>query len=441
MKKRPGALIKVAVRNIKRNGRRSLAALLSIAAGFAALNLFQGYISDAENMFEVTYSHRLMLGDLLIHKELAFKNGALADDPDEQLSPNDQTKIEKILQQTGQTENVVRFFNLSGLISNGSTNLVFIGYGYDLRRGREMRAPSWVWNTLAGTPLENNPDTVQLGRGLGRVLGCTLKGDAPPLTPAGGYDPVNRPFACHQPKIQLSVTTPAGQMNAETYSVSSLIDSVYREVDMRNVVLSLEHAQQLMGNTNITYYAARTKSGISGKDICRQLNKTFRDQNLPFIATEWKKHAFGEIFVQSMEFLGVFRSFTILVVLAIVVLSVLSTLIRLVQERTREIGTLRSLGFRPRLILGLFLAEVVLLAMLGNFVGAVISLVTAGLLNQLRVLYQIGILSERVPFHITLPVANFMYAATILTLLACAAGALATMRALRASIPDCLGNH
>jgi putative ABC transport system permease protein len=53
-----------------------------------------------------------------------------------------------------------------------------------------------------------------------------------------------------------------------------------------------------------------------------------------------------------------------------------------VAERTREIGTLRAIGTRPRLIRRLFLAEGLMLAIGGCLAGAVLSLVLRFILNH-----------------------------------------------------------
>jgi putative ABC transport system permease protein len=50
-------------------------------------------------------------------------------------------------------------------------------------------------------------------------------------------------------------------------------------------------------------------------------------------------------------------------------------------ERTREIGVLRSLGWRRRSILGLILREALLLGLLGGVVGVGIAFGTTALIN------------------------------------------------------------
>ena len=47
-------------RNVKKNWRHSLSALLSLSASFVSLVLFDGYIDDLKLMYEDSFRHRSM---------------------------------------------------------------------------------------------------------------------------------------------------------------------------------------------------------------------------------------------------------------------------------------------------------------------------------------------------------------------------------------------
>jgi len=63
--------------------------------------------------------------------------------------------------------------------------------------------------------------------------------------------------------------------------------------------------------------------------------------------------------------------------LAVIVggLGVMNTMLMSVLERTREIGVLRAVGWRRRVVMSLILREAVLLALLGGLAGALVALV------------------------------------------------------------------
>lgn len=428
--------IKVAFRNLMRHWRRSLGAILSIASGFAALNLFVGYIADAENVFQETYSKRLMYGDILVHRKDAYQEG-IWDDGTRVMEPAVQQKVEEILSKTGKIDSFVRFLNMTGMVSNGSVSTVFVGYGYDVESGKLMREPNWGWNTLAGHPL-SQPDTAVIGQGLGRILGCVPENKTPNISIHGGYPPIVNPFHCLSPNLELSVTNLTGQMNAVNVQIEGLLDAVYREADARFIALPLEKAQTLLDTKGISFYSLKLKDLSEKNEIVEQLQNSFKEFGLELKAVPWREHPYGDIYAHSMSFLNVFRNFTLAVTLAIVTLSVLSMFTRLVQERKQEIGTLRSIGFRPKQVFHLFLIEAILIAIMGDIVGLGVTLGATVSLNSAGILYKIGILSEKVPFHITLPLSNIAISALILTLLGCFAAWAAIRKTLKAKIPDCL---
>ncbi len=432
--------IRIAFRNLSRHWRRSLAAILSIASGFMALNLFEGYIADAENLFDITYSQRLMYGDILIQRKDAFQNG-MWDDGTHQISSLELEQLEKILNEFPEITNRVRFLNMNGLITNGQTTSVFAGLGYDIEAGHQMRLPSWEWNTVAGRPLDGRADAAVIGQGLGRILDCVPTQKFKLFQAKGGYTAENRPFRCRESRLQLSVTNLSGQINATTVAVEGIVDAVYSEIDNRFIAIPLAKAQVLVGTDGISYYATRLKDHSQSKAFVGRLNDRLARASLNLNSMHWKDHPYGDIYVRSMIFLNVFRLFTLAVVLVVVTLSVVSTLIRLVQERTREIATLRSLGFKSRQVLILFFLESIFLAALGNFSGAVGTWVLAAIANTANIYYKIGILAEDVPFHIILPLTQFVFSALVLTVLTIGATVVATRRSLRMKITEGLAFH
>jgi putative ABC transport system permease protein len=73
--------------------------------------------------------------------------------------------------------------------------------------------------------------------------------------------------------------------------------------------------------------------------------------------------------------------------LAIVVggISMMNTMIMSVYERTREIGTLRAVGWRRRRVLGMVLKESIVLSLLGTFVGLVSAVVFLWLMQSIPI--------------------------------------------------------
>jgi hypothetical protein len=61
----------IALKNVRRHWRHSLAAIISISAGFIALVVFQGYMENVRTMYLETFRTRFMYGDVIIENEKA----------------------------------------------------------------------------------------------------------------------------------------------------------------------------------------------------------------------------------------------------------------------------------------------------------------------------------------------------------------------------------
>lgn len=384
-------LLRFAFRSVKLHWRQSLAALIAIASGFVSLCLFQGYMDDVQSIYETANVGRAMRGHVLIE----IDGEALIDEPA-------QTRISSILKDDDRVEVAVRFLDLSGQITNGRNSMIFMGYGYDAEEGARMRGPVWSWNTLAGHPLraEDGADAAVLGRGLLTILDCPLQLPKDFVNGLGGFDPVERPLACPFQTVQMSLMTSKGQMNGIDFRVTGATDMVYKEVDERFVSLPLPAAQALLDTKGVTRFAVLLKDGDDAFAVVDDLNRHFRGDGLPVKAVRWQDHKFGDLYNQTMDLLSIFRNFVVTVILIISCLSVFNTFIRNVSERTREIGTLRSLGFRSRHVLALFLGEAFFLALLGCAIGTAISLGAEVAINAAGITYKPGLFSTPVPFRI-----------------------------------------
>jgi hypothetical protein len=425
-------LIVMAFKNILISRKKSTSAILSIASGFLALNLFQAYIYDTEILFDVTYENRSMFGHLLLRKEHRADN----------TSPEEQQVVNKFLEDHASLiDSKVRFLWFSGLINTGSISTVFAGWGHDIDQGLKMRSPYWPWNTTSGVPLHEAPKGVPailVGQRLGEVIKC--KEDQKIEFKVGkiGYPPVPRGYKCENDEVQLSLSTATGQANAASFKVVGITNGVFSAVDQRLVIAPIEAVQSLMNTQDISMVAIKLKDGGDA----RKLQKAFADKvqkKYPDLRLKsWKDYEIGDFYNKSIEFLNIFRNFITIVVISIGALSVMTTFYRLVFERTREIGTLLSIGFRPQHIFVLFLHEALFLAIFGILVGIVLSFALAFVINLPQVNYKVGMLSEAVTFAVTISPNTMTFSAVVLLLISVGICIFPVKRALSMRITEAL---
>ena len=185
-------IVKLSIKNVKTNWRHSLATLLAIVMGFTAVSLFDGFIENMKLLIEDGSIHRGMMGHVVIERKGA-KQKILEDLWRYSIDERVQEKLTALLKADARVETFVRFLILNGMVANSNTQALFVGIGFDLESGAQMRGPKWQWNVVAGKPLRQvdgkDPGVVALGWGLASKMGCQfdLKGA---LNSDGSYKPV-----------------------------------------------------------------------------------------------------------------------------------------------------------------------------------------------------------------------------------------------------------
>ena len=343
----------LALRNVGRNRRRSLLTGGVIVFGFAAFALAGGFMAQTlEGLREGTI--RSGVGHLQFARAAAFEPGG---DSSLDAGLPWTEDLDRELKDAPDVVEVLPRIEFVGLLSNGSRSVPFLGVGLDPEReARTMDHPS---DLASGRWLHDRDErAVVLGGGLARSLGVVV-GD----------------------EITVLATTTDGTLNALDALVVGLADIPVRELNDRFLAAPLQLASELLDTpgrvskvvvvlrdyrlapTSLTRLEARLRS--SGDDI---VGKTWED-----LAVFYRQ-------VRLLYF-GIF-GFMGAVLVAVVLLASANTMMMAVSERTREIGTLRALGTRPRLIRRLLVAEGVVLAVAGCAVGTVLALLIRLALNH-----------------------------------------------------------
>jgi putative ABC transport system permease protein len=434
-------LARIGWRNLRRNWRHSLGSMLSIVVGFVAIALFQGFLSDLEEIQVRWNEQRGMLGSMIVEKKGASSSEGRHDPLVFALTREDQAFIDRFLR--GRQSEVVarmRVLQVSGLASAGRTGVMFVGWGHDVQEGALMRG-DWAWNAVAGKPLQlAPPNAVLLGGRLARLLDC----DGPPVENAvgrgGGFIAAERPFSCPHSRVQLAAATAAGQLNAVDPVVAGLLDAGLSDLDARFVLMPLSLAQRLLDTDGVSFYTVTLKGdAAAAARFSAALNAEARASRLDVVATPWREHAFAELYRRGMGVLGAYRVLVILVVVTIAGMSVFTTMLKAVNERVREIGTLRSLGFRRAHVIRLFTLEGAMLALVSSGAGLVVASIAILGVNAAGLSYSAGMASQPIPLTVSLLPRTAVAATIFLTVVAALATLLPARRAARLAIPDALG--
>lgn len=140
-------------------------------------------------------------------------------------------------------------------------------------------------------------------------------------------------------------------------------------------VVSLRDAQQLLGKPRqVTLYGVKLESLQDVGPIRRQI------EAMPGLAVSLSTE-FTET-MPEMQNLNVMMGAVSALAILVGGIGMMNTVFMSVFERTREIGTLRALGWRRRRVLGMVLRESVALSLLGVVGGLLLSLLLSALLRQ-----------------------------------------------------------
>ncbi len=432
-------LTKLAWRNVVRNWRHSLATIMAIASGFMAVSLFDGFIKELNERNTDGYMTRGMLGNVLVVKKGSQENAS-----DDQwlysMDAKDQKFMEEFFAQDPDFKVRVRFLNMQGLVTSGPHNTVFVGFGYDIKEGAEIRGERWYWNTLAGKPIDMaTKPAIILGMGLGRLIDCEFPYDGPSfMLPDGNYVAEDRPYKCQNDRVTLSATTEAAQVNAIDLPVVGFFDAGFREADKRAAHVSLADAQRLLDTDKITMVAVKLKSDDATNGFVKRMRESAKGEGRDLQIMPWMEHQVASYVSGGMQIVGVFRNLFMVIVVTIGVMSVANTMMKSVNERIREIGTLRSLGFLRRHLVKMFALEGMFLSLLACAVGLVMTLIMTFVIAHLGLTYRAGILSIPIALHVQLVPAAWLVSAVTLSLLATGTAWFCSRRAAQMVIADAM---
>jgi len=461
----------LAIRNLLRNRRRSMATLLALAIGAAAILIFGGFSANIQ--YSMLTGYVRAGGHLQIqHRDFfLYGNGnptayglsdyerlvkALRDDP--VLKPM-VTVVTPTLQ----------FGGIAGNYDAGVSRTV-VGTGFvpdDVNRmrlwnefGIDMPAPRFV---LAGAP----PDSAVVGIGVARVLllcealavrNCPrpARVDAPPpaeslpddiaalaesTQAAGGGDTSASKRA--GARIELLAGQSRGAPNVMALQVLAAEDQGFKELDEVAVVVSLPQAQALVYGrsapraTAIMLQLERTDQVAEAQARVKQLLAEVAPGQ-PLTVMDFE--SLNPFYVQTIDLFDMIFGFIFALIGGIVLFTVSNTMNAAVVERTVEIGTLRAVGLRRSGIRRLFITEGFVLGCVGAITGTSLALVISSAVNRMGLTWQPPGGSELLPLTLRVWGESPMIVGTTFGLIAI--GALSAWwpawRAARLNIVDAL---
>jgi putative ABC transport system permease protein len=339
-----GKLLRMSWRNVWRNWRRTIIAVIAISLGLALLLIFDGMMGGAA---QAMYGNvvRLQGGNIQVH---APGYGEKANRMP--LLPLDDARavVEAALAQP-QVVAASRRISTGGMVSSheGTFPVAIVG----IEPESEATVGLLADNVAAGRYLAaGDADELLVGRALANQLDVSV-GDRVTL--------VGR--ATHE------------QMRRRTMTVVGVYDLGIEEVEKGMVYMSLAEAQVLY---DLRDQATEVNVALQSMGQEERVVAALRDELPGYEVDPW--YVTDPTTKQTMEMEKGIMSLFGLVILLIAGVGILNLLLMAVFERTREIGILAAIGMKRWETLVLFLLEGTFIGVLGAAVGCLVG----GLINM-----------------------------------------------------------
>lgn len=390
-------LLSLAWRNIFRNARRSTLTLGAIGVAACATLMMGGYLAatvralETETVRQVGHLHIMPEGGLDFGRgqpgRYALRDPAalvarIQKDP--ALAPMVRVATP-----------ILRFSGVAGRFESGASSN-FSGVGWD--PAARLQLLEWDGNGLRLPPgasylRADQPHSGVIGAGLAQLLGLcrALKVrdcKTPPPLATDNTPPLSDELANlatlstdtqqreeEHPSVELLAASAAGAPNVLRMQVLRAERQGSRELDAMHLMVPLPLAQRLVfgsdapAATAVVLQLHRTADLDAARAHLQALLRTApaSEPSAPLEVLDY--HQIQPQFGQVVRMFSALFGFVAVLMIVVTLFSVSNTIHMAVAERTREIGTLRAIGWLQRHVRALFIAEGALLGGLGGLAG------------------------------------------------------------------------
>ncbi len=371
-------VLKIALRNLARFGRRTLLTSTLITMGIVSVLLFVAIAGSFKALMIGQFTDAV-LGHIEVHRK-----GYVASIDTLPLNLNMQpamvARVEQALKKLDAVEAYSTRVKLGAMFSNFTETTSMRVNGIDPRQ--EVATTP----LLPGRFVEGNKEGPVLKRG--EIL-------IPLLLARGMKVKVGD-------TIVLVATNREGSVNGKTFTVRGVLESVTGPGG-RDGYIDIEDARDLlrMKDAEVNEIAIRLKDPAQ-LDRVRALlsqeltggaakggNAGMADKGA---GAGLEVHTWADLspFSSIARMIDLLTLFIKVMLVAIVLVSIMNVMVMAVYERIREIGTIAAIGTPPRKILSLFLAEGLLLGVGGTALGTAIALAVIYALNVWKITFDFG---------------------------------------------------
>ena len=343
-------LLRIALRNLLRQRRRTAILMITIVFSFAMLLVFTG-LADGAHQAMADIGVRMGLGHVVVYP------AGYRDDPSLDRLIEDRSAIDAAIGKLGPgVAHVAPRLRTDGLVQAGATSI-----GVTISGGDPAIEP-------LVSHISSKSALVQ-----GGSLATCSHGGAGELPPALLGEELAKSLAVHVgDRIALSVRPRASkEMRLGAFEVCGVFRTGVREVDSFWVEIPLEEAQHLANaGHGVTMLAVLLTNADAATSVAGRLATSLRGH--PVEVLPWQKAAPDLYAAISVDESGMYVF--MIIIFVVVAAGILNALLMSVLERTREFGVLLALGAAPLQVIAVVLYEAVALGIASVAAGLAVGL-------------------------------------------------------------------
>ena len=384
-------LFKFAALNLLRNKRRSVSTGLAICVGFVGLNLLGAYIYRVKKALDATSVYSSLRGHVQIYKKDSLVK--FAQKPKLYIfNKIELEEIKKVLQnQLSDIEYTGYNLSGSGLLSNGVRSHPVVALSYEPEvYAKSLSQPEllkWAKDWVLPSQVENidifnvNDQVISITPKIADIMGFSR-----PLKSSGS--------------AQLAARTFDGDLNAVNVDLAAEHTTGLQYLEDTIILVPLVKMQELLGTDSVESVALYLNQNINLKKFKQNLDKELERVSFKTESFFYYDEKINSMYIGTLSFLIVMSGFFVFLIGTAVSLTIINSLTMGIIERTKEIGTLRAVGFRQKDVASLFISESMLLCLISLVVGTIFAFAIASVINYLNIQFTPPAISGKVQFKL-----------------------------------------
>ncbi len=362
---------RLAARNLKRNPRRTLSTAVALVVAYIGVALLAGHVIRSEKTLKAHTVYVNRVGHVSVYKKGGIDNFDIRPDKYE-ITETELAALTALLQaRSGEVERSGAFLWTVGLLSAGQRTIpVFVeGLEPDLDGflGAHPRVKQYAEEmTSRRSPVKlsevvaSAPDAISISRGVGELIDRTRD-----LRQASRADL----------DVVIAGRTIEGDLNAVNATLATHHTTGTPYLEDMSVIAPLSLARELMatkGSSRVSIFLNENERSAA-ESFAASLQSAFDAENLDLEALPFTDDRIGLYYTGTMRFLLVMIGFFSVLIFGASALILVNSMTMSIMERSREMGTLRALGYAPDRVRSLFVKEAFWLSLFASVSGIALS--------------------------------------------------------------------